>query len=472
MQYVEYNNKRYDVINSRLNLEGLGIEKIEDVIGLENLNLFMLSLRNNRITKISGLENLMGLNSLDLSDNQITEIENLDNLVNLETLRLEHNQISELKGIENLLNLKYIYLSNNPFHNDLEGYELAHNNNLAAEKIDYVRKKIGSKSDHIARRLLKSEESEYLDYKLKMYKIYAPDKKTRLEEKKEFLKDILGLVNNFREDKSLGTSYLLIGIKEINGKYNGHHQNVNFNDIKILKDLIHANLTPELISIDLEEYYISGDEKNPLILKKKRDGYDRNLLLKIQYEPGKVYGFKKDYGNPEIEVPYYTISISFYRDGSYTREIPEEVRQKIRNLLPNHEIPTRLKPSILRCYQAIEKLCNFQFENIPYKDVIHRNKIEKIRILLEKYKEELVEHLDLLVVVNPRKNFGIRFIDGYVFTLNELEITISMRLDFIANVFMRLDGKSLIDQTEIKPFLLKLKIKYWSLSSITYFNTE
>ncbi len=189
------------------------------------------------------------------------------------------------------------------------------------------------KNDLSAKRLLESEECEFLEYKLEVYKITDSNKKIRLEAKKEFLKDILGLVNNFRKDKSLGISYLLIGVAESNGRYNGFHQNINFNDIGILKELIRANIKPDTLTIDLEEFFISGGATNILILEEKRNGYDRNIILKIDYTPGIVYEFKKNFGNPQLGVPYYTEGSSFYRDGSYSRLMNEEIRMKIRGVL-------------------------------------------------------------------------------------------------------------------------------------------
>lgn len=460
MKFVEYNGKKYEVIDNKLDLSGLGIEKIEDIKGLDNLKLFALSLNNNQIKKISGLKNQTHLYSLNLSNNQISKIENLDNLVNLQVLRLQNNKIEKLEGIENLLSLKYIYLENNPFTNDFKGYYLTHEDNDAAKKIEYVRQKIGSQTDHIAKRLLTQEECEYLDFKIEMYQILDTDKTLRLESRKEFLKDILGLINNFKEDKSLGISYLLFGVAETNGKYNGHHHKIEFNDIKILKDLINANLSPELINIDLEEFFISGDDKKILILKDKRYRYDRNIILKIRYDPGIDYEFKKEYGNPHLGVPYYTKGTSFYRDGSHTRPMTREIREKIRNLLPKFEIPNKqLKDSLLRCYQAIEELCDFQSQNVRYQDIINRSKIERILMLLKKYKEELAEYLSLYFNVKSDDRYSMDVISEYRITLNELEIIIFMRVDYIADIFMYLEGNLVLDQTEIKPFLIKLKKK-------------
>jgi len=333
---------------------------------------------------------------------------------------------------------------------------------LIFQKQQEVKEEALKESDHPIKKLLKIRECEYLDFKSEMYKMNDSNQRIRLEAKKEFLKDILGLANNFRETKSPGISYLLIGVAESRGKYNGVHQNITFNDIKILKDLIRANLKPDTLTIELNVFYISGDATRIFISDEKKKMYNRNIILKIEYTPGIVYEFKRNFGNPQIGVPYYTEGTSFYRDGSYTRPMTEEIRVKIRELLilfNREKIPSELMNSLSKCYNSIEKLCNFQFKNIRYKDIIHRNAIEKILVLLDKYKKELVEHLDLYFEVKRSSKFSMDFITTYKILLNELEITIHMRVDYIADVFMHLNNQLIIDQIEIKPFLIKLKKK-------------
>lgn len=97
-----------------------------------------------------------------------------------------------------------------------------------------------------------------------------------------------------------------------------------------MRDLIKANISPPSIHFDFIEFFISGNAKNVLISNSKKVGYDRNILLKINYEPGVVYEIKKDFGNPQMGVPFYTKGTSFYRDGSYTHLMSEDIRKLIR----------------------------------------------------------------------------------------------------------------------------------------------
>ncbi|MDD4893350.1 MAG: leucine-rich repeat domain-containing protein [Candidatus Rickettsiella isopodorum] len=92
-----------------LTLISNNISKIENL----NLNITELTLANNKIEKMIGLEDLINLKKLILSGNQIKVIEFLDKLTNLETLNLISNNIANINGLKNLKNLKKIFLSEN-----------------------------------------------------------------------------------------------------------------------------------------------------------------------------------------------------------------------------------------------------------------------------------------------------------------------------------------------------------------------
>ena len=67
------------------------IRKEEDYLK----HLKKLSLNENHVKEIEGLENLKNLEMLDLSDNQIEEVKGLENLTKLENLDLRKNPIRE-----------------------------------------------------------------------------------------------------------------------------------------------------------------------------------------------------------------------------------------------------------------------------------------------------------------------------------------------------------------------------------------
>ncbi len=95
---------------------------------LSSLNLTSLSglkelvAYQNRLTRISGLENLQQLESLTLAHNRITRIENLDKLARLKELDLSNNDITKIQGLEKLGKLVFLDISFNPITR-LEGLE-------------------------------------------------------------------------------------------------------------------------------------------------------------------------------------------------------------------------------------------------------------------------------------------------------------------------------------------------------------
>lgn len=89
-------------------------EKITDLTGIEMLTgLDTLILNNNNITDISLLENLNNLTYLEIAENKITAIDKLGNLKKLEHLKADDNQISDLTGLNNASNLKTLKLARN-----------------------------------------------------------------------------------------------------------------------------------------------------------------------------------------------------------------------------------------------------------------------------------------------------------------------------------------------------------------------
>jgi len=220
--------------------------------------------------------------------------------------------------------------------------------------------------------LLKTKECEFLDFKKNMYKIFSKDNRTKLEQRKEFLKDVLGLVNNKRMEEIIGKAYIIIGIDEENQKYNGVHQNINFTNYQTLIYLVNEYISPKL-EIEFVEFYISGNESNILISKGMKQGYDRILVIKLSYEIGTVYEIKKEIGNPIIKIEYYRKGTSFTRDGSHTRYITQEDREKLMNLA---------KKLIPYDYETED----FEEENISTQELIEKSPEPQIdKKLIKKY---------------------------------------------------------------------------------------
>jgi len=183
----------------------------------------------------------------------------------------------------------------------------------------------------LIRQLLSLKECEYLDFKLYMYKLNVEDIKIKLEQRKEFLKDVLGLINNKKIDDNFGKAYILVGVGEIGDKYNGNYSNIKIVNEQILIQILNRCISPT-INIEIQEYYIGGVKDIVLLSKENKEGYYRNMLITLIYDIGTVYELKKRIGNPSENVTYYYEGTSFTRDGSHTRRMLQADRERIINL--------------------------------------------------------------------------------------------------------------------------------------------
>src|SRR4030095_8579524 len=83
--------------SSKLVLSGLALTEIPSELS-KLTQLTSLSLRNNQITEIKGLEQLTQLTDLNLRNNRIAEMKGLENLIKLTRLNLNNNRLIEIKG--------------------------------------------------------------------------------------------------------------------------------------------------------------------------------------------------------------------------------------------------------------------------------------------------------------------------------------------------------------------------------------
>ncbi|XP_045568071.1 leucine-rich repeat and guanylate kinase domain-containing protein-like, partial [Salmo salar] len=105
----------------------LAHNKISCISGLDKLPIKDLCLRGNQIEKIENVETLRTLQVLDLSLNRITSLSGLQNLHLLGSINLESNLISEIKEathIHDLCLLRELNLQRNPVQEQLD-YRLA-----------------------------------------------------------------------------------------------------------------------------------------------------------------------------------------------------------------------------------------------------------------------------------------------------------------------------------------------------------
>ncbi|MHA1383869.1 MAG: leucine-rich repeat domain-containing protein [Candidatus Helarchaeota archaeon] len=138
--YVSHRGDKIYIYREKLSLDlsGLGIEKLEDVNGLELcLPLEELFLSNNNLTNLEGIEHLKYLKYLYLHNNDLTLIYGLENMKKLEYISYNDNPISE--WIDNKFPES---VCSNPLQ--LVNYckEVVKNRSILNEQINFINKQI------------------------------------------------------------------------------------------------------------------------------------------------------------------------------------------------------------------------------------------------------------------------------------------------------------------------------------------
>ena len=87
--------------------------KISDIEPLSYLNLVNLSIASNKVTDLNPLSGLNRLMWLNLDDNQISDVEPLKELIHLQRLDLNYNTIIDLQPLKGLTNLLWLHLNHN-----------------------------------------------------------------------------------------------------------------------------------------------------------------------------------------------------------------------------------------------------------------------------------------------------------------------------------------------------------------------
>ena len=114
-----YNNSEIVTLKSILNLD-LSFNRITHIdTHLKNLtSLEVLSISNNQIEDVDGLDRLKKLRILKLNKNRLKDVSKIKNLIKMEYLYLNENQIDDLcSWIGDLKYLKTLHASNNEINN-------------------------------------------------------------------------------------------------------------------------------------------------------------------------------------------------------------------------------------------------------------------------------------------------------------------------------------------------------------------
>jgi Leucine-rich repeat (LRR) protein len=94
-----------------------------------------LSIKNNFLTVLDGIENLSSLRRLNVSNNEITDFEGqiISNLTRLSYLAIDHNRLYSLGKLGRCLTLIELYAGNNLIRNFI------HSRNLDIIEFTYIR---------------------------------------------------------------------------------------------------------------------------------------------------------------------------------------------------------------------------------------------------------------------------------------------------------------------------------------------
>lgn len=271
-------------------------------------------------------------------------------------------------------------------------------NRYKAQKIKGKEEKI-----NLLRSLLGKKECEYLDFKLHMHRVNDEDLKKKIHQQKEFLKDILGLINNRKIETDSHEGYLIIGVEEKLGKFTGNHKNVEFSDYQLVRQLIKVYIQP-LIEIKIEEYFLLNIDSGIQISTDFLQNSNRIILIIFYFELGIVYELKKRIGNPSLNIGFFNEGTSFIRDGSHTRRMTQQDRRKIMSL--RYEIYDIEEVDQMSYYESDEELSSREINNEINTDLIS-NYVE----ILKTTELSLDSQWDLLSSIKDQMNIFIHFYD-------------------------------------------------------------
>ena len=216
--------------------------------------------------------------------------------------------------------------------------------------------------------LIQVGECEFLDFKFEMYDIFHDNINAKILNRQEFLRDVLSLVNIKKTGKVFEKSYLMIGLDENNGNYNGNRMLIDFYDFLTLTHIIQTYISPSLTA-EFEEYFIMGDAKDILLSKSPVSNYDRIIMIIFTRKIGDVYEIKKEYGNNRVG--FLRVGESYTRDGSSKRRITESDRIIIRSL-KNIDLTLKFKEG----NQIFKIMKNLK---VIYKNDLFNTKLELIK---------------------------------------------------------------------------------------------
>lgn len=188
------------------------------------------------------------------------------------------------------------------------------------------------------------------------------------------------------------------------------------------------------------------------------------ILIDEEIDPSVYKKYFRE--RPTKSFPFFNLSQIFIESkiDDFKRGVSNII--KTFQFRPDSEVMS-LRKSLLRCYEAIKRLCYFQFEYEEKQGLSHKDEIEKALTLLTKYKEDLNEYLDFHFDVDRVKDSrfkgNITRRPTYKITLDKIKIDIFMDVTGKAyGVFgtsNEVESDMILYKSDLNPFLNNLKEK-------------
>ncbi len=118
-----------------------------------------------------------------------------------------------------------------------------------------------------------------------------------------------------------------------------------------------------------------------------------------------------------------------------------------------------IKSNLLRCHRALKNICSFYFQ-LQYPDIEYENEVGRTKAFislktLEKYRSDCFEQLELYYKEDEPKYKYIGTTSIKI-VYEQLEISISIKIERIEHVYMTLGNKYVEHKSEVEPLLAQL----------------
>lgn len=118
-----------------------------------------------------------------------------------------------------------------------------------------------------------------------------------------------------------------------------------------------------------------------------------------------------------------------------------------------------IKTNLLKCHHALENICDFYFQ-LKHPDIDYENEIDRSKAFislktLEKYRSDCFEQVELYYR-EDEPNFKFIGTTSIRIVYEQLEISISIKIERIEHAYMILGKKYIEHKSEVEPLLEQL----------------